>query len=401
MTTEVITQGRTPQYNLINDSREVTVDIITPVHVGTTSEKLMRRGTDFFYINGNIYFVEFNELLKAALKKGVRMDTVSNLLAENKVNDLQTYLFQTLKIDIEEVCYSVIDKRPNPGNEIRPLIRTGLGNPYIPGSSIKGAIRSVLFNYLNELVEDKTIKEWVFDRDLNKKVEKQRQAKDLELENLLLGKFDQSIMRYIRVYDAPFVIKNTDVYKVELFNLYQDRNGWDSNWKQDFNIVAECFMPNTASTFRLDFATPLATIISDRYRKGQQLPTNLNAALTQNPFEHVSNMINNYTRTHLEREIDFFKQYNNAEDTDFIIENLENLLKYTEGSKSCLLRMAYGSGFHGITGDWRFKNHTSTIAQGDSKNLVYNKTSRTKEPARYKSRRIVGTDLMGFVKLSF
>lgn len=379
---EIITQGTTPQYQSINDSREITVDIITPVHVGTTSEKLMRKGTDFFYVDGNIYFVEFNQLLKVALSKGVRMDTISNLLAENKVNDLQTYLFKTLKIDIEEVSYSVIDNSFNPGNEIRPLIRTGLGNPYIPGSSIKGALRSVLFNYLYNTENTDGI------------------YPD-KLERELLGNFDQSIMRYIRVYDAPFVIKNTDVYKVDLFNLYQDKNNWDSNWKEDFNIVAECFSPNTSSNFRLGFSTPLATIISENYQKGQLLPKNLKTALTRNPFEHLSQMINNYTRTHLEREIDFFKKYDNADDTDLIIEKLEDLLKYTEGSKSCLLRMAYGSGFHGITGDWRFQNHSSTIAQGDSKNLVYNRVSRTKEPARYKSRRIVGTDLMGFVKLNF
>jgi CRISPR type III-A-associated RAMP protein Csm5 len=398
---EITTQERTPQYNSINDSREVTVEIVTPVHVGTTSEKLMRRGTDYFYMNNTLYFVELSTLLKAAAKKGVRMDTVSNLLAENRVNDLQTYLFQTLKIDIEEVSYSIIDNRFNPGNEIRPLIRTGLGHPYIPGSSIKGALRSVLFNYLNDIIDNKTITEWVFDREANRKVEKTRDVRDTELENFLLGKFDQSIMRYIRVHDAPFVIKNTDVYKIDLFNLYNNRNTWDSNWKENFDIVAECFMPKTTSTFRLDFATPLATIIHEKYKKGDLLPVNLKTALTKNPFDQVRQLINNYTRTHLEREIDFFETYNNAQDTDLIIENLKNLLKYTEGSTSCLLRMSYGSGFHGITGDWRFKDHTSTIAQGDNKNMVYDRNTRQREPARYKSRRIAGTELMGFVKMSF
>jgi CRISPR type III-A-associated RAMP protein Csm5 len=379
---EITTQERTPQYNSINDSREVTVEIVTPVHVGTTSEKLMRRGTDFFYMNKNLYFVELSTLLKAAAKKGVRMDTVSNLLAENKVNDLQKYLFETLKINIDEVSYSVIDNSFNPGNEIRPLIRTGLGHPYIPGSSIKGTLRSVLFNYLYDTQNT----EGIYPNNL---------------ENELLGRFDQSIMRYIRVYDAPFVIKDTDVYKIDLFNLYNDTNNWDSNWKKGFNIIAECFMPKATSTFRLDFATPLATIIHENYKKGDLLPTNLKTALTKNPFDQVRQLINNYTRTHLEREIDFFRKYDNADDTDLIIEKLENLLTYTEGSKSCLFRMAYGSGFHGITGDWRFKNHTSTIAQGDNSNMVYNRNTGQREPARYKSRRIVGTDLMGFVKLSF
>jgi hypothetical protein len=61
--------------------------------------------------------------------------------------------------------------------------------------------------------------------------------------------------------------------------------------------------------------------------------------------------------------------------------------------------LAYGSGFHGITGDWRFDNHTETIEKPDTKNMVYDQTTRQKVPARYKSRKVAGVELMGFVKL--
>lgn len=399
---EIITQGIPPQYKLINDSREVTVEIITPVHVGAASEKLMRKGTDYFHMNDTLYFVEFNKLLKAALDKGVRMDTISNLLAEGKINELQTYLFKTLKIDIDELSYNIIeDFSHDPGGEIRPLIQTGLGVPYIPGSSIKGALRSVLFNYLNDIIDNKTINEWVFDKELNRKVEKERDIRDNELENFLLGKFDQSVMRYIRIFDAFFGFEDTGIFDIYLFNLYRKGSKWESDWKEKFKIVAECFYPSTTSTFRLSLAKPLADIINNKYHKSTQLPKHLSDVLPQNPFEHLFKIINNYTRTHLQREIDFFKNYDEAPDTDLIIEKLEGLMQYTEGSKTCLLRMAYGSGFHGITGDWRFKNHQTTINQPDEKNLVWNQTERRRMPAHYKSRRVVGEDLMGFIKLSF
>ena len=74
----------------------------------------------------------------------------------------------------------------------------------------------------------------------------------------------------------------------------------------------------------------------------------------------------------------------------------------TKTPNACLLRMSGGSGFHAITGDWRFNDHLQTIEQPDRKNMVYNHKIRGKEPARYKSRRVAypWKELMGFVQLS-
>src|SRR5690606_6823933 len=111
------------------------------------------------------------------------------------------------------------------------------------------------------------------------------------------------------------------------------------------------------------------------------------------------NLVNEYTNAHLRREIDFFSTYPQAEDTDLLIENLESLRQMTiNNPDSCVLRLSYGSGFHGITGDWRFLTHTETIDKPDWEN------KRKGEPTRYKSRKVVGQDIhtnaMGFVKIT-
>ncbi len=379
-----VTQNASPRFNSINESREVKIEIITPVHVGAASEKLLRKGTDYFFVNNHLYFVDFNKLLKAVLAKGVEMDVVSTHLANGRVEELQTYLFKTLKIDLNSISYDVIENfNYEPGTEIRPLIKTGAGKPYITGSSIKGAVRSVLFNYLFEKVEN-----------INAKSGK-------ELENLLLGKFNESIMRYIRVYDAGFDNLDTGVNFVHLFNLYNEKTSWESDWKRGFNITAQVFQVEAASSFRLSLAHPLAEIIGKLYKKADTLPRHLSAVFTDNPFEHLHQMINYYTRRHIEKELEFFKKYDQLQEATYIIENLENLLAFTHDKESCLLRMAYGSGFHGITGDWRFENHFETINKPDEDNWVYSQTDKRMVPARYKSRRIVNDNLMGFVKLTF
>jgi hypothetical protein len=112
---------------------------------------------------------------------------------------------------------------------------------------------------------------------------------------------------------------------------------------------------------------------------------------------------------HISREIAFFEHYDKtddgiAEDIDEVVDNLKSLLRQAQQAdeNTCFLRMSFGSGFHGITGDWRFSDHTESVQKPDNQNLVYNFKTRSKEAARYKSRRLAfpSSDAMGFVRLS-
>jgi len=372
-----------PDFESINLSREVRAEIITPVHVGAASEKILRRGTDFFWENGKLFLFDFSNLLKAVRAKNVPLGTLTNHLASNKIRELETYLFKTLQVDLESVSYRIINFSDDPGNEIRPMIRNGAGLPYLPGSSVKGALRSVIFNYLYN--------------EINPKVN------DKGMEKFLLGDYDKSIMRYVRVGDAHLQNEDTDVWYVNLFNLKNDGKQWKSTWKKGFNLPIELLKPETTTAFRLNLAKPLADNLANKYRKSDKLPQNLSRILTDSPFDNLCNIINDYTRLHINKELDFLKKYDQAPDSGLLIENMENLLPLTNEPNTCLLRMAFGSGFHGITGDWRFQDHLNTIHNPDEKNWMYSPTARKKEPARYKSRKVTGANptLMGFIKLTF
>ena len=103
-------------------------------------------------------------------------------------------------------------------------------------------------------------------------------------------------------------------------------------------------------------------------------------------------IINEHTKAYLEKELDFFKKYNEADRTSEIIKNIEELIqRIPSDNSSCLLKMAAGSGFHSITGDWQYDDYDKTGFNG--------KTGKNK----YKSRKIVEYNeklsLMGFVEL--
>jgi CRISPR type III-A-associated RAMP protein Csm5 len=373
----------------INLGKEVAIEIITPVHVGGASEKIMRRGVDFFYRENRLMLFNFSDMLRVIMAKNVGIETVTNLLADNRVRELENYILSTLRVQSGDFTYKELKMTKDPGNEIRPLIRNGTGQPYIPGSSIKGALRSVIFNNLYGATNAQ-----------------HSDIKDFD-DSKILGNFDRSIMRFIRVGEPVFSNNDTVIDKIDLFNLYKNKNDrlsdWESDWKNGFNLWVEYLKPGTKSTFRLNIALPLIKSLVNGYGKSDYLSQNISGLMGEAPFEVLRGIVNRYTKKHIERELKFFNKFDQAHDTPELIENLENLIAYTQSPDSCLFRMAYGSGFHGITGDWRFKDHTATVDSPDDKNWVYSPTQGRKAPAHYKSRKIIGKDpkLMGFVKLTF
>jgi len=366
------------------------VRILTPTHVGAGSHKNWQNGIDFFYKNGFMYVVDSRKLHKILDETPMRghktaLDIYTDYLANRKLGKIED-LIREADIDFEEIArFKFEDSTSNPPKEIQTVIRTGRGVPMLPGSSIKGAIRSAVFNYL---IREKRIDPRDFD--------------DRTTEKQLLGSFSNDIMRFIRVYDAE--IPQTEISLVELFNLYRQGRDWKSDYKDGGLCTVESFVPDATGNFRIDIAAGLLNLI-EQGKKRDALPPNMQQIWhSANPIKFLFKIINEHTRRHLRKEIQFFEEYNQAEDSDLIIEKLEEIQTLSQNEDTAILRMSYGSGFHGITGDWRFNDHTSTIERPDHKNKVYSPHTRQRESARYKSRRIADNrDLfacMGFVELS-
>jgi CRISPR-associated protein Csm5 len=365
----------------LNTNYDIALEILTPVHIGTDSNKLWMKFVDFFLEDGKIYIINQNALYQELMNLQARgnqsgLDYYMDLLTKGHFDAIEKYIKE--EVDLELIAEHIFEYSGDLPSEIRPLIRTGTGTAYIPGSSIKGAIRSVLFNYL-------------YNR-LNAKLQ------DRNIDRLVLGDFSNGIMRFIRPYDVE--MPETEITNIDLFNLYSSMTDWKSNWKDWTPITAETFkIQQSKGTFRFNVADGLAKQIKEK--APETLFKDLKQVIKdENPIQFIFNLINEYTYEHLQKEIDFFEKYPEAEDSEFIVENLKKLQEQTiNNPDSCVLRLAYGSGFHGITGDWRFDNHTETIEKPDTKNMVYDQTTRQKVPARYKSRKVAGVELMGFVKL--
>ncbi len=364
----------------LNTNIEVGLRILTPVHVGAGGEKNWLKNLDYFDDRGRIVVIDHDKLFTLFIESGQSIDGLASMLVAGNSQDFRKQVLEVKRFSTDRFSEKILSKNISEGarlTEIKSLISDGINGTYIPGSSIKGAIANVLFHYLYKgkgfsVAEKNTYED-------------------------VMGSFKTSLMRYIRPFDV--FLDKTEVSEINLFNLYYE-GMWQSKIKNGFQIFAETFAPDAQAKFRISIADGFLNILKNK-NLDAFLPKHHADIFKENPLQFLFNRINLYTRLYLEKEIEFFKKYDQADIAADVLEKLHELRSMTfNNSRSCILRLSFGSGFHGITGDWRLPDHLGTIDKPDEKNQVYSQSSRQKEPARYKSRRITHDGLpLGFVEL--
>lgn len=353
-----------------NIEHHLYLKILTPVHIGGTAEKHLQEGFDYIKKDNKIYRLYTEKLLKS--DSGFKPTVLAQAFMKGNADAIKTMLgnrFNDFAVEFKGEAGST--------GEIKAFIKDGLFNkPYIPGSSLKGAIRSTV---LSQWLKPDTDKRFADDN--------------------LIGKFENSWFRHLQVHDVQF--ESTDFIPTKLYNLGKDSDEWQGKWKKrggfngfseakfsktGFDTAYECVIPDTIA--KLSINTDKA--IPDR------LPDSQNADkkvfFTDEKSEKLLITINDSTLIHLEKELKFFQKYDQAENSEKIIESIEELIhlaKSFNGNKA-ILRLGSGSGFHAMTGDIFYPDHINT---GFNNGRI-----------KYKSRRIAFYNgifaPMGFVLLS-
>ena len=326
------------------------------------------------------YVLNLDKLDKNDLDK---INDLVTLLEIKNAKELYKYLIENdllTKISSREFKLPQISFSP-----IKTFLRGGIDcAPLIAGSSLKGAIRSVLFNQMREKEDNiRAVLGDLGDKDSN-----------------------PDFMRFIQVGDIHMEDK-TQLFNTVVFNLQKIQDMWQGGWKHafketdsgfksgGFNTIYECLAPRQSGEGTLVFQNDLFEKECERKREQFTYPEK-QQQLLDSGVVRLFEMINNATSEFLKKEHEFFTHFNQAQRTGEIIEHIEclqNLHADLKSQGACLLRMSAGSGFHSITGDveeWKYPYNVKYI------NWKY------KVPYN-KSRKIVenGTklQLMGFVKL--
>lgn len=367
----------------VNKKYEIEIEVLTPVSIGTGAEKEWVKGVDFLIADGKIYKLNLQKMLalQQASNPADGIDRITNIIAQRKKAQQKSEALTALLGDnLDKVSDQIIPLPAQTDSPIKTCIKNELSNrPIIPGSSLKGAIRSHIYNYLE--VKDKK-------------------------ESDVFGsmKTGEDFMRFLKIGDAEF--EQAEFVNTKIFNLMKESNGqWIGGWKhkQDkttpdfqatgFNTLYEVLMPHAKGSASIMLSPKAYQAVGQR---NKQVAESKKRELLD--IETLFKIINENTARYLKKELAFFETYaTHDEPCGNIMGSLEKLLqevgKCSQENTSCILKMAAGSGFHAITGDWQFTDFTKEPL-GRKKN----------EKAKPKSRKVAlygnkQAALMGFVKL--
>lgn len=381
----------------INKKYDLKIEVLTPLSIGAGSEKDWVKGVDFVVNKGKIYKLN----LKKIVKEGVDIDRLTSFFASKNEQGIINLITEP---KLEKVSDFVMPLPADSPNDIKAFVKNQLtGKPILAGSSLKGAIRSILFDYLRDSELD----------------EKQVFGSSVK---------GDEFMRFIKISDAEF--DGTSLVNNKIFNLRNDKGSWCGGWKhggntdetfkQDgFNTIYEVLMPSDVGYASFMVSNQFLEVDWRRFYDQWQRETRKDAEKetirhligkveskktllrNENSLNTFFKVINNHTKEYLEKEKTFFEKYS-ANKTDLIVNSIDNLLKLIPSDNSyCILKMSAGSGFHSITGDWQFDDYSN--GQLDRKRAD-KKDLKTAGKILPKSRKIAvygeHFDLMGFVKLT-
>lgn len=132
---------------------EFKLTTLAPVFIGSGDKYTSKQ---YIYENGSYYFPDFMKLYQKLSKNPRDVQAFENYLLTPKGNQRKmrlTEFLNSINFDDRDLGgYKVkatgfeTDKRPDSLNDIAQFIKDPYGYPYIPGTSLKGAIKTILIN---------------------------------------------------------------------------------------------------------------------------------------------------------------------------------------------------------------------------------------------------------------
>lgn len=382
----------------INKKYNLEIEVLTPLSIGAGQEKDWVRGVDFVVDKGTLYKLN----LKKMIANGIKVDDLTSCFASKDEERLKLKLAGNL----DDVSDFYMPFPAETDNDVKAFVKNQLGgNPVLTGSSLKGAIRSVLLDYIATK-----------DEIVNAVSEANQRRKPFE--SFIFGSSNDGdeFMRFIKISDAEF--DKTELVNTKIFNLRGNGNNWQGGWKhqqtnRDGNSFTDEHFKSTGFNTLYESLTPkqkgyaslmMSLELYDSYEKNNEkhrthIKTEKKRPILQNDIRTLFGIINQHTKDYLEKEKAFFKKYY-AERSNEIVYSIDVLLSQIPSDGSyCVLKMSAGSGFHSITGDWQFNeiyiNGLDTSKKVSRGLLDGNKSAKSRKIADWNG----DLSLMGFVKL--
>lgn len=374
-----------------------TLTTITPVHVGS-GQKLLR-DFDFVVKDGKVGFIDLEKVVSI-----IGIEHIAQFTSEiEKKSSIMDYLRngRGLKnILLEDICSRICVNRASSSraNELKEQYHSSLKGACIPGSSLKGSIKTALWERASTSDFLQSLKVDDF---------KNRKGKwDSEnIDKKLFGENpNEKSTRFLKVGDVHFNSPKTGIYEIGIFNKFS--NSW--GFKDGQFFLAECLPIGLTGKFEI-------IIDRDWFNKNKKhYPHKWNTSTTTflgRENSQILKELNAYTLDQLDTEIkeleneNFDRQIEGNE----MLNNLDKILRLGEeiqntNEPSAIIRLGGNSGWTFMTGGW-IKNVPESVLDERNYNSIRKIIQRNKDYPNMalwpKTRKMTTSGFpLGFVKIS-
>lgn len=376
---------------------KVKIQTLTPIHIG--SGNFLRNNSDFVqYHDGEdsyIYVIDPKKILNLI---GVEHldDWVRQIERNEDTKEFVKRMGHNATPDKYAVRTLMNYAQVHPNDTLKECMHDGMGRAYIPGSSIKGAIRTAVLATLAHSMEN--IEAIVSEKNF-KTGKINVGAKKVEAK-IFGGDPNSDIFRFIKIGDAYFEEGCELSSRVINLNIRERSDLTDSSKPQ----IVEAIAPEYESTIQMKVDTSYYNWAKTHwpYSAGKAKPLGELPVRMEN-VHSLFELINNHTKKLVNDEILYWQEMQNGkyEGTEDYLNNIRYILQEINAcqlGKECVLRIGHASGWRFITGAWteQLDNFKTDIVpasrRGNDKYRQYDfpKSRRLDEDG----------DIFGFVKLS-
>lgn len=367
----------------------VKLKTLTPVHIGSGNE--LARDVEFIEMDKSIGVIDDRKTLEVIGEE--------NLHQWVSIIEKQEQLLDYLKkrkpnLQLNDVCKRTMPLLTGHSGKMRTLkeqLLDGMGKPIIPGSSIKGSIRTAILNIL----QNESGKNWT-EREITNR---RGRINDNQVQKWFFGQDpNHDFMRFVKTGDALFMEESLVALPVLSLNYLYERTKRDEKFLQ----LTEAIGAGAETNFRMKLDLDLwqKNLAQNETRK--QVPGFMKG------MNFLFSALNDFTAGLLENELDFWEEDKKISAVEAYMDECNRLLEVCRDCKEneAVIRVGHGSGWIFMTGGW-IKNPAFINDQGS--NNLYDKIIDKTRPKnfRYKDHFFPKTrrmdeegELLGFVKLS-
>lgn len=375
---------------------KVKILTLTPIHIGNGN--FLHNNTDFVTVNYNngdkdICVIDPNAILEII---GVEKLNYWINVIENK-DDIKAFVARVgngaKPHDYALRTIACYPKEINKRDTLKECIHDGFGVPYIPGSSIKGAMRTAILASMVE--QEHGLESLVVLTDPRNG---RRSVSATEVEKKLLGEDPNSdIFRFLKIGDAYFEKGCECAMRLINLNIREQDNLIDKRKAQ----LVEAIDANYSSTSMMKIDTDYYKFCLTNGGAIREMPIQLDS------LSSLFKLINNHTIKLLKEELEYWKEvskeYNGAEGYIEAINDIIGLAKDCNSGSECVLRLGHASGWRFMTGAWpeKLANFDSVIVPAARPNNDHYNQYDFPKSRRIEEGEEEGPEgLFGFIKLS-